>query len=254
MKPVKINAYLQRKPECLCTPQCQVEKVVELSTQDFDAFVYSPLGDREFIAENKKLMRSKDGVDHCLLVLGSDRVDGVLVNSEGYDWARYAAYLPSARIILNAAVEQAAQLIIKEGTETSAHGMWRCVTGKLFQQTGLVAETDNGIGSLLLSALRRHPEVDVVELHGKVFELQFHLDHCKNLSPEIAPAESQAQRQARIADRLIAFLAEHDGSEELYQTLRGELGLSIDEIERMGFDLAHRYDYEPLPGINGPEL
>jgi len=46
----------------------------------------------------------------------------------------------------------------------------------------------------------------------------------------------------RIQNRLIAFLAEHDGSEELYRMLRDELRLTNQEIEAMGFDLAHRYE------------
>lgn len=46
----------------------------------------------------------------------------------------------------------------------------------------------------------------------------------------------------KIQNRLIAFLAEHDGSEELYEVLHDELGLTNREIEAMGFDLTHRYE------------
>lgn len=46
----------------------------------------------------------------------------------------------------------------------------------------------------------------------------------------------------RIQNRLLSFLAEHDGSEELYKVLHDELGLTNQEIEAMGFDLAHRYE------------
>lgn len=46
----------------------------------------------------------------------------------------------------------------------------------------------------------------------------------------------------RIQNRLIAFLAEHDGSEELYRMLHDELRLTNQEIEAMGFDLAHHYE------------
>jgi len=46
----------------------------------------------------------------------------------------------------------------------------------------------------------------------------------------------------RIQNRLIAFLAEHDGSEELYKVLHDELRLDNQKIEAMGFDLAHRYE------------
>ena len=49
-------------------------------------------------------------------------------------------------------------------------------------------------------------------------------------------------RRQQNPEQLIAFLAEHDGSEELYKTLHNELGLTNQEIEAMGFDLAHRYE------------
>ena len=46
----------------------------------------------------------------------------------------------------------------------------------------------------------------------------------------------------RIQNRLAALLAEHDGGEELYEVLHDELGLTNQEIEAMGFGLAHRYE------------
>jgi len=35
----------------------------------------------------------KNGVRHCILVKVSGENDGILVESEGYEYARYAAYL-----------------------------------------------------------------------------------------------------------------------------------------------------------------
>ena len=46
----------------------------------------------------------------------------------------------------------------------------------------------------------------------------------------------------KIQNRLIAFLAEHDGSKELYEVLHDELGLTKREIEAIGFALTHRYE------------
>ena len=250
-----VRAWFDRKPERYAIPsESVVEKVVELSAAQFAAFLNEPFTDQTFISENVERMYHDGERDHCLLVLEQGKDDGLLVQSEGFSYARYATYLPSARVILNATVEQASELIVKEGTEKTSHGMWRYLTDMLYQQTGLVVKPDNGIGTLLVEALRRRPEVETAELHGKVFELLFRLDHCKNLSSEHQPEDTAAQRQERIADRLIAFLAEHDGSEELYQTLHGELGLSHGEMEAMGFDLAHRYEPEPSPGISGPRL
>lgn len=57
-----------------------------------------------------------------------------------------------------------------------------------------------------------------------------------------------------LQNRLVTYLAEHDGSEALYQTLRKELGLSNQEIEEMGFHLQHRYETEPAGLEQGPGM
>ena len=48
----------------------------------------------------------RQGVYHCLLVVGEDRPDGILVESEGSSYARYAAFLPNACDFLAAHQEQ----------------------------------------------------------------------------------------------------------------------------------------------------
>jgi len=37
------------------------------------------------------MFEAADGTFHCLLVRGIDRTDAILVESEGYGYARYAA-------------------------------------------------------------------------------------------------------------------------------------------------------------------
>ena len=55
------------------------------------------LDDYDFIRNNIDLMYcDREGVYHCLLVVGEDRPDGILVESEGSSYARYAAFLPNA--------------------------------------------------------------------------------------------------------------------------------------------------------------
>lgn len=46
----------------------------------------------------------------------------------------------------------------------------------------------------------------------------------------------------KLQSRLVSYLAEHDGSEELYQLLHQELGLTNQEIGAIGFALKHRYE------------
>lgn len=86
---LKLHAFLNRKPSSLLPPPCQVEAVVELDAVSFENLLQRPMDDQPQITAHKSLMRCEEGVEHCVLFLGEGSQDGVLVNSEGYDWARY---------------------------------------------------------------------------------------------------------------------------------------------------------------------
>lgn len=58
------------------------------------------LDNYDFLRKNAGLMRVENGVTHCLLVVGETFEEGILVNSEGSDYARYAAYFPNAKSFL----------------------------------------------------------------------------------------------------------------------------------------------------------
>lgn len=97
-----IKANLLYKPGNFQMDDCQIEKVVELSREEFGRLKLTPLADQPFIRENRGCMFSRDGVMHCLLTLEQGGNDGVLIEAEGHDYARYAAYIPGVRHILNA--------------------------------------------------------------------------------------------------------------------------------------------------------
>jgi hypothetical protein len=86
------------------TPRsCVIEKVVQLAEWEFDAFSADMLKHWDFIRDNREHMFSElRGVAHCLLVTGDGHKDGVLVNSEGYNYARYACHIPDAQALLTA--------------------------------------------------------------------------------------------------------------------------------------------------------
>jgi len=74
--------------------QYVIEKVVELEQAEYDEFANNLLDDRDFIEENKDLMFvDTNDVWHCILVKAKGATDGILVESEGYEYARYTAYL-----------------------------------------------------------------------------------------------------------------------------------------------------------------
>jgi hypothetical protein len=74
--------------------QFVIEKVMELDKDEFDKFSVDLLSDYDFIKENIDLMYvDSDGVWHCILVKLKDGCESILIESEGYDYARYSSYL-----------------------------------------------------------------------------------------------------------------------------------------------------------------
>ena len=79
---------------------CVVEKAVELSTVEFDRFCRSMLERYPFIREVGASLHYDDGMRHGFLVLGVGRNDGILIDPQGADYARYSAFIPNARSLL----------------------------------------------------------------------------------------------------------------------------------------------------------
>lgn len=72
-----------------------IEKEVILSKKEFDKFINRPLDDYDFIIENIESMYcDSNEVYHCIYVTSQEHEFGMLIESEGYHYARYTAYLP----------------------------------------------------------------------------------------------------------------------------------------------------------------
>ena len=75
-------------------------KVIELPSQRFQQFSRALLADYDFIAENKNAIRHDEDARHCLLILDAEGTDGFLIDPQGYNYARYSAFIPNARSLL----------------------------------------------------------------------------------------------------------------------------------------------------------
>ena len=110
---IRTVAQFRRKEPALQQDECEIEKVVELSREDFHNFKNNLLDDYDFISENSDLMCvDKTGTTHCILVLGDDYDEGILVNSEGSSYARYSALLPNARTFIEQKIVQETKLTL----------------------------------------------------------------------------------------------------------------------------------------------
>lgn len=100
-----IRAELRRKQSEYEGEACVVDKVIELPAQRFQQFSHALLVDYDFIAENQSAIQYDADSRHCMLILDADGTDGFLVDPQGYNYARYSAFVPNARSLLTPDVE-----------------------------------------------------------------------------------------------------------------------------------------------------
>ena len=100
-----IQAELRRKQSEYEGEACVVDKVIELPAQRFKQFSRALLADYDFIAENKNVIQYDADSRHCLLILDVVGTDGFLVDPQGYNYARYSAFVPNVRSLLTPDVE-----------------------------------------------------------------------------------------------------------------------------------------------------
>ena len=93
-----INTRLHCKDEEVKAENYIVEKVIELDDEEYESLCEELMANRDFITENKEsIYVDNNGTAHCILALGKSYDDGILINSEGYDYARYYSLIPNAR-------------------------------------------------------------------------------------------------------------------------------------------------------------
>ena len=97
---MKINFIRKATPsELIPQDEFVIEKTVVIDKNLFECFINDPLNDYDFIKENLEHMYcDHDEVFHCIFVTSDTHDFGILVESEGYSYGRYTAYLPKATL------------------------------------------------------------------------------------------------------------------------------------------------------------
>lgn len=176
---MKTNAKMNRKDTDIRSDPCIIEDIVELDGTAYAQFRSNLLQDYDFIGDRKDLMRKNDSGWHCLLVLGKGQNDGVLVESEGYSYARYSAYLPEARDFVNAQIKRLADYVVSEGTEHSEDGSWSNSYEEFLYHFDTTVTPDNGIGQLLREELQERAEVAECIMAEDCIEMTYHMEYCE---------------------------------------------------------------------------
>ena len=101
MNNYKLNAHLIRKPDSteLKSEACEIVKWIPIPRSEFKTILDNPLRDNRAVTASRGLMYSDKDSAHCIMLLEEGGRDGILVESEGYDYARYACFVPNARAL-----------------------------------------------------------------------------------------------------------------------------------------------------------
>lgn len=225
---MQARAVFHRKDPCLETQECEIEKVITLSDVEFDQFQQTLLNDYDFLRDNAELMRVENGVTHCLLVVGMNSDDGVLVNSEGSSYARYAAFFPQAKAFLQSQgqTQEAVQEVVPTEAASSsvvggssaallAYGekmnhlvdMAICQALECHDQSSYIfsleelSEDDSFDKDLFAAMLKEQPEIVDMEISDR--------DILVTLSPESIQAHETSKLRVLTQDDLNIIQAKH---------------------------------------------
>ena len=188
MKKLKFNSTLNHKVNSYKTDEISVEKVITLYGNSFNRLKNDALNDNPYIAENRDLMYiDSDDVAHCLLFVYYDTGDGILVESEGSEYARKSQFIPNARALLESNELTAA--------ETRLHSSLRKIADKIaelahcgetsFTFDKLLEESDLDVKSVLRDAvtamLREREDIQMAE--SQSIEVPFQPDITVEVKP-----------------------------------------------------------------------
>lgn len=176
------KARFERKLSVLESQDCVIEAIEVMSNDDYEKFTNSLLTDRQFIADRKEDMFTDSlGQIHCLLALNEESGDGVLINSSGYDYARYVSFTPNIKPYIEQQIELLADQIIKDASENTSNGSRIIDFEEISEQYGITIKENNGIGSMLLSKLESRKEMAEIVADNGCFDMVLYLDYCNNL-------------------------------------------------------------------------
>lgn len=111
-----MKAIFERKSDSFARrlEEININKVIQLEENDFFKVLEHPLEDYDFLEKNSQFMGYVNGIYQCVLLVGEGRTDGLLVESEGAAYCRYAAYIPDVSFIhvVNFANEEKSEEIL----------------------------------------------------------------------------------------------------------------------------------------------
>ncbi len=149
-----------RKEDKLSVQKCIIEAVVTIPESEFKEFQNGLYESQPFILDNlDKMYVGKSGEFHTILVVGDESTDGVLVESEGYDYGRCVSFLPEAKAFLKREMKELADKIVTDQRKGNSDELVRIRFSELSETYGIDVSPNQGLFSYLLPALTERKEI-----------------------------------------------------------------------------------------------
>jgi len=179
------KAVFERKIKEFNTRRCVIDHIQIMDENEYNRFSSNLLNDRDFISNNKDVMhRDPAGHFHVLLVLDKDNGDGILIDSQGYDYPRYVALMPNIKPYIEQQISLIAEQIIKEAIKESSNVNWDITFDEIESFHGLIVKKGNGTDTMLLDALNNRKEISWIEMKNECFDMALYPEYCINLEGE----------------------------------------------------------------------
>lgn len=180
------KGIFERKIPKVNLDNCIIEGIELMNKEEFKEFSMGLLKDRDFIKDRQDEMYiDSAGQIHGLLALNMDSGDGILIDSQGFDYARYTAFLPNIKSYIDNHISMVVDKMIEEATENSSNGSWVIYFDEIEENHGLIIKENNGIGTLLLAELEEREELAELEIGDDCFDMMFYSEHLSFSEGEI---------------------------------------------------------------------
>lgn len=224
-----LNINLAGKEPCHEPDECVVEKIIPISHSEFEKLNSKLLEPNYYISKYKELMLEADGINHCILLYDKSSGDGLLVNSEGFGYARYSQYIPHAKDIVEAHGHTAALSELKS---------------EIDKNTSEWLENNRTFGSLCVHAneLFNTPEIEniLAKYVSETLQNRPEILSCTDGNGFIE-AEMRTLSETRLYCPLKIIADCHGSSDDMYETPSSCCKKYMDNINKK---IQQSFDYD----------
>lgn len=229
-----INTLLEYKATQIQPERCQIDVVVTLDHWEFEQLRNSTLDDFDFIKDSlDKLPVTNDNTRRCIMALDESADDGILIDPQGYNYPRYAAYVSNAKQLLTLELypslqsyNDAMRNLVEEITQLALNSHQNGLFSYDFESAEYDFQPNILDKNLLADMLEERPELISAEYNDGAFVMEINKDYIQK------PALSYDDVRLMCARHILWQLGHDAGKQANFS------GKTIKNFDFRGMDLS----------------